>query len=309
MDSEPDDAYARLPPAARAWFDSGRRVNVGRRRVFVYERGAGPVLLLLHGFPTSCYDWLGVIDRLASRFRCVAFDFLGYGLSDKPDDTSYSLFEQADVAEGVAAALGIAEAGVVSHDMGTSVHCELLARAGAGRLGFAIRSSTFTNGSMMQWLATITPFQKLLAANDQLPTAMKLCATGMPDHASALRALMKRPEAWSREEGEVVEALLAHRDGHLRIPALAGYMRERYVHRDRWLGAIEAARDRAQIVWATDDPIANAAMGRAMHERFPQAAYTELPDIGHFLIVEDPDAVADRIAEFDRRIAASAGSR
>jgi hypothetical protein len=53
--------------------------------------------------------------------------------------------------------------------------CELLARQLEGRLGCQLTRVIFTNGSMLQWRATITPFQKALASNDTLLQAMELC--------------------------------------------------------------------------------------------------------------------------------------
>ncbi len=79
----------------RRWLESGRHVDIEGKRVFVYSCGDGPAVLLLHGFPTSGYDWRGVIDGLKSDYRCVALDFPGYGLSDKPAAYSYSLFQQS----------------------------------------------------------------------------------------------------------------------------------------------------------------------------------------------------------------------
>jgi len=270
------------------------------RKLFVVEAGTGPTLLFLHGFPTSCFDWRGLIGLLSDRFRCVAFDFPGYGLSDKPDEYSYSLFQQADHVEALVKELCITEAHVVSHDMGTSVHCELLARQSGKKLGFAIRASSFTNGSMMQWLAKITPFQQMLASNELLPKAMEVCAAGMGNHVAALKALMRRPDAWSKEDETIIHELMTYQNGHLRIPAIGGYMRERYVHRDRWMGGIESAGADVQFIWSQNDPIAVIEMGRAMHERFPAATYSEIPEAGHFLVVERPEPIAAQIAAFDK---------
>jgi pimeloyl-ACP methyl ester carboxylesterase len=290
-----------LSPATKDWLDSGTRIDIDDKRIFVYERGEGPTLLLLHGFPTSCYDWRGVIDELSDARRCVALDFPGFGLSDKPAAFSYSLFQQADIVEGVAGALGIDRCDVVSHDMGTSVHCELLARHNARALSFEIASSTFLNGSMLQWLATITPFQELLASNKTLQQAIDLCNTDMEGYVGGLKAIMKRPERLSDEDTVVIQELLNYQDGHRRLPAIAGYMRERYVNADRWMGALAATRAPLQFVWADGDPIANIEMGRELHRLYPNAAYTELAGLGHFLLMEDPKAVADAVREFVAR--------
>lgn len=284
--------------ATQAWLDSGRYAGADGKRVFYVDRGSGPAVLFLHGFPTSCYDWRGVIDRLEGSFRCIAPDFPGYGLSDKPVAYSYSLFRQADAVEDLAAALSIRGAHVVSHDVGTSVHCELLARANEGALPFEVVSSTFLNGSMLQWMATITRFQELLSANATLQQAIDACNGDMAAYIPGLKALMKRPEAMADDDAAVHGELLMFNDGNRRLPAIAGYMRERYVNQERWLGAIAATKAPLQFVWADGDPVANIEMGREMHRRYPPARYAELAGVGHFVPIEAPAAVADEVATF-----------
>lgn len=296
--------------ATRAWLAAGRHENVAWRRMFVYERApadTGPTVLLLHGFPTSCYDWRGVVERLSGRIRTIAPDLLGFGLSDKPVAYSYSLFQQADTIEELLANLGVRVAHVVSHDLGTSVHSELLARQAEGRLRFELQSSTFLNGSMLQWLARITPFQEQLAANATLPQAMELCRTGFAErYVPGLQRLMRRPEAITAVDAVVMTELLLYQDGNLRLPALAGYMRERYLHADRWLGALENAPTPVQFVWADGDPIARVDMGRELARRCPRAQYHELSGLGHFLLIEDPAVVAEKIEGFVVRHSRSA---
>ncbi len=285
-----------LSPLTATWRDSGRHVEVAGHRLFVIERGAGPVLVLVHGFPTSSYDYRAMIGLLEDRFRCIAFDFPGYGLSDKPVGYSYSLFQQADALEALLRALGVRSASVVCHDMGTSVMCELLARRDEGRLGFDLERDTFTNGSMLQWRADITPFQKLLASNETLLTAMEICERIGDGFVPGLRGLTRRRDAITADDEVVMRDLLVHADGHLRLPALAGYMRERYVHKQRWIGALTRNAALTSIVWAAEDPIANLAMGRELHAMLPTSPYQELDGVGHFLIFEDPERVAAAVA-------------
>ena len=287
-----------LSSSTKAWLASGRHVSVEDKQVFVVECGSGPALLLVHGFPTSCYDWRGVMDVLAPSYRCVAFDFPGFGLSDKPVAYSYSLFQQADVAEALVRALGIDRAHVVSHDMGTSVQCELLARQQEGTLSFQVASSTFLNGSMLQWMATITPFQELLASNKTLPQAIEICNSDLAAYVPGLKAIMKRPEAVGDEDAQVMHELLLYKNGNRRLPAIANYMRERYVNKERWLGALVQTTAPLQFVWADSDPIANLEMGRELHRLYPAAGYVELRGLGHFLLLEDPAAVAAEIKRF-----------
>ena len=275
--------------ATREWLASGSHFKIFGRQVFVFERAAtGPVtevdnggecLLLLHGYPTSSHDWRGVVERLSPQYHTIAPDFLGFGLSDKPEAFGYSLFGQADLVEELVKQCGVAAAHVVSHDMGTSVHCELLARQAEGRLGFRLQTSTLLNGSMLQWLAHITPFQELLAANATLPQAIDFCRTVMPNvYVDALRGLMQKPEAVTTTDAQVMEELLRYQDGHLRLPALAGYMRERYLHADRWIGALELADTPVQFVWADSDPIAHVELGANSRSAVLARVTTSWPD-------------------------------
>ena len=81
--------------------------------------GLDPVLVL-HGFPSCSFDWRHVLERMRSERRVVLVDFIGFGLSDKPD-LRYSLRGQADVVEAVAGHLGLDRVALVTHDMGDSV--------------------------------------------------------------------------------------------------------------------------------------------------------------------------------------------
>ncbi len=285
----------------RRWLASGRHLEIEGKRIFVYERGAGQPILMLHGFPTSGYDWRDLIDTLANAYRCIALDFPGYGLSDKPEAYSYSLFQQTDVVEALARELSITEAHIVSHDVGTSVHTELLAREQEGRLPFRILSSTFLTGSMLQEMATITPFQKLLASNETLPQAMAISDNMSVNYIDGLKSVMKRPESLSEDDIVVMNDLIAYQDGNRRLPALSLYMRERYIHRDRWIGALKRTQ-RVQFIWADGDPVANVEMGHALAKEVPQAKYAELAGLGHFLLLEDPIAVANHVRDFIAKV-------
>jgi len=285
-------------PPTRAWMEGGNRIEVMGHQVFVYERGSGPNLILIHGFPTSCHDFRGIIGLLESSFRCVAFDFLGFGLSDKPAAFSYSLFQQTDLIEALAAAKGINEAHIISHDMGTSAHTELLARQQEGRLGFKIMTSTFLNGSMIKDMATLTDFQRMLEDPQQLPEAMQVCANMVETYVPGLKNLMKKPEVITADDETVMREMLLYQQGNLRIPYVYAYVRERYLHKDRWLGALQNESTPVQFVWATGDPVANHAKGKRLAELVPQARYTDVEDTGHFIPIEAPQNVAEAFIQF-----------
>jgi pimeloyl-ACP methyl ester carboxylesterase len=99
-------------------------------RVHVVEQGAGPLVLLVHGFPESWYSWRHQLPALAAAgYRAVAVDLRGYGRSSKPEAVeAYRLAELVADQVAVVQALGGAPAVVVGHDWGATVaaHCALL---------------------------------------------------------------------------------------------------------------------------------------------------------------------------------------
>ena len=162
-----------LAPQLKQWESEGRYLTtvLFQHKVFCKDCGnpAAPpdrTLLLLHGFPESSFSFHKVLEGLAKLFdRVVLFDFPGYGLSDKPiANYTYSLFEQADVALQVWKERGVTGGHVLSHDMGDSVHTELVARHVSGLLpawlSAGFKSFTFTNGNMVLDLAQLRLGQK-----------------------------------------------------------------------------------------------------------------------------------------------------
>ena len=121
-----------------------------------------PLLVFLHGFPSSSYDFVPLLAALGDP-DALSFDFLGFGLSEKPRDHTYSLLWQADLAEQLVARHGGGRPVLlVAHDMGTSVATELLARDVAGRLGFELAGALLFNGSIVLDRARLTWVQRLL---------------------------------------------------------------------------------------------------------------------------------------------------
>ena len=92
---------SQLTSGVEAWRASGQIDSFRGRAIFtrtVDGGGSGPVLVFLHGYPSSSYDFRELLSELPGR-DMLLFDFLGFGLSDKPRDHTYSLFWQADLAE------------------------------------------------------------------------------------------------------------------------------------------------------------------------------------------------------------------
>ncbi len=290
-------ATSRLSATAEAWRARGRRLDVRGVGVFwVDSGGSGTPLLLLHGFPTSSYDWHTIFELLAAKRRVVALDFPGFGFSDKPADYSYSLHEQADVVAAVAKAAGISLAHVLGHDMGTSVTTELLARRRVGLAGFDIDRVVLMNGSVHAEMASLTLAQQLLRRPILGPLFARLASRAT--YGLQLRRILGRRDALSDEELDDQFALLRSGDGHLRLPTIVGYYDERIRFARRWHGALETLDLPLLVLWGRRDPVAVPAIAEKVAAETPTARLEWLDALGHYPQLEDPATVAAALNAF-----------
>ncbi len=102
-----------------------KTVKVLGKRIAYVEMGAGEPIVFLHGNPTSSYLWRNVMSRVIDLGRCIAFDLVGMGDSDKLDDSgpdSYTFAEHSRYLDAAIDALGIEErVALVVHDWGSAL--------------------------------------------------------------------------------------------------------------------------------------------------------------------------------------------
>jgi haloalkane dehalogenase len=102
----------RLFPFASKWYES----PVGR--IHYVDEGEGAPILFLHGNPTWSFLYRGIIIRLRKRFRCVALDYPGFGLSAHPQDYGYTPAEHARVVSAFVRHLELENLTIMGHDWG-----------------------------------------------------------------------------------------------------------------------------------------------------------------------------------------------
>jgi pimeloyl-ACP methyl ester carboxylesterase len=90
----------------------------GGLRLAYRELGAGPPVLLLHGWPTSSFLWRDVLRPIARHHRVIAPDLPGFGASDKPAGGRYDFPDFERAIDGLLDRLGIDRVAVAGHDLG-----------------------------------------------------------------------------------------------------------------------------------------------------------------------------------------------
>jgi pimeloyl-ACP methyl ester carboxylesterase len=281
-----------LTEQVRRWRDAGTFEEVAGRRLYVQRRdGEGPLLLLLHGFPSSSYDWRELLALRPAR-AALAFDCLGFGLSDKPSDHAYTLAWQADAAEELVRRAGSPAVFLVAHDMGTSVATELMARDLRGELRMDVAGALLFNGSMLLHLAKPTLGQRLLRSRLG-PLASRL--TTERGFRVQFSRVFSDEHPLSAEEAADQWALIAHNGGGRIGHLLVNYMAERERFTDRWHGAIRDWPGPLTLTWGLKDPVARTAVLDGMRELRPGVPVLELPELAHYPQIEAPERVADSL--------------
>ncbi len=278
-----------LTKRVRAWEGRGGSEEFCGYSIHTFrQQGEGPLLLFLHGFPSSSYDWRLLLEEIPGR-NVLAFDFLGFGLSEKPRDHDYSLFWQADLTEELVRRHGDGRpVFVIAHDMGTSVANELMARQLEGRLEMDVAGVVLFNGSMVLEVASPTPAQRALRSRLG-PLVARLSSERFFRHQFG--SVFSAAHPLSEEEAEDQWSLICHNDGRTLGHRLISYMDQRETHAERWHGAIRDWPGALNLAWGLKDPVATTAVLAALRKLRPEVPVSELPELAHYPQLEDPQAL------------------
>ncbi len=291
-----------MTPVER-WRRKASFMDIGGRRIAWWATDADdearPLLLLIHGYPTSSWDWTFMWDALRQRFRLAAIDMLGFGLSEKPRNIRYSIFEQADLQEALLERLGVGEAHILAHDYGVTVAQELLARQIEGALSFSLKSVCFLNGGLFPEQHRARPIQKL----GLTPLGPIL---GLMMSRERLRQTFDQifgPDT-KASDAEIAAhwTLIMENDGAKVLHKLLQYIPERRAQRARWVGALHETRTPLRLINGGADPVSGSHLYAHYRELVPNADAVLLERIGHYPHTEAAREVFDAVNDFHQRI-------
>ena len=273
------------------WRRAGHTFEWRGHRIFTRTEGTGEPLLLVHGFPTASWDFHAIWPELVKQYRVLTLDLIGFGLSAKPRDFTYSIKAQANLVEALLAREKVDRYRLLAHDMGVSVAQELLAR----RRG-QISAVCLLNGGLFPETHRALLTQRLLAS--PLGPLVARLSTYKSFKGAMIRIWGNRriPET----ELETMWQLVTGDDGLAVMPKLIGYIQERKVERARWVRAIIEPPSPVRLINGLVDPVSGAHMIARYRELVANADVVELPDVGHYPQVEAPERVLPPVLEFLR---------
>jgi cis-3-alkyl-4-acyloxetan-2-one decarboxylase len=276
-----------------------RYLRAGRTSLHYLDEGppGAPPLLFLHGNPTWSYLWRRPIAELsAAGHRCVAYDHMGFGRSEKPRRMSaYTLERHVENALAVIDELDLRDVTLVGHDWGGPIGLGAMLER-RERLHALVLMNTWA-WELPSWLPPFIREFRTEGLGEILALGGNLFVESVPGGMArrdpdpvmmdAYRAPF--PDYWSR-----VGTLAFQRD----IPL---------TERDRSAPVISSIHERLPeldvpvlLLWGMRDPVFQPVFLDQWREVFPDAEVAALEDASHFVVEDRPDAVVDAIRRFRR---------
>ena len=281
------------------WKAGGEYHYYNEHQIFVREGGRGDTLLLIHGFPTASWDWHRMWPQLTKKYHVIALDLLGFGFSAKPRNYPYSILDQADLIEQLLADKGIDHCSIISHDYGDTVAQELLARFNerqeSGEIGLLIERLCLLNGGLFPEVHRPLLVQKILMSPLGPLVSRLFNRKKLGKNFKSIFGPKTQP---TEAELDDFWILVAGNGGRYIFHLLIRYMAERVTHRKRWVGALQNTKVPLRFINGSADPISGQHMAKRYREFLPNPDVVELDQIGHFPLIEAPEAVLKHFLAF-----------
>jgi pimeloyl-ACP methyl ester carboxylesterase len=281
-----------------------RTVKIDDVNVFYREAGPsdGPVVVLLHGFPTSSHMFRNLIPLLADRYRVIAPDYPGFGQSDAPDHTKfqYSFGHYADIVDTLLTKVGAAKYSMYVMDYGAPVGYRLALKHPDRVTGLIVQNGNayeeglreFWDPIKAYWAEDTKERREALSSLVALETTKFQYTDGVkhltrisPDNWVHDQALLDRPG------NKDIQLDLFHDYGS-NVPL---YPQFQQFFRDR--------KPPTLIIWGKNDKIFPEVGAHPYLRDLPEAELHIL-DTGHFALEDKLDEMAPLIRSFlDRKVA------
>ncbi|GAA0583194.1 alpha/beta hydrolase [Kribbella sandramycini] len=274
-----------------------RFAEIAGQRLFYREAGPAiaPVVVLLHGFPTSSFMFRELIPRLADRYRVIAPDFLGFGLSDAPPATEfgYTFDALAELTRDLLAALGVDRYAIYVQDYGAPVGWRLALRDPEAITAIITQNGNgYGDGFVADFWKTVWDYHRNPADESAIREALTLetirwqYVAGVPDES------VVSPDTWHHDFAKVSrpgndEIQLALFRDYATNPPLYPQLHD-YLRRHQ---------PPVLAVWGANDPIF-APEGAQAFAKDATDAEIHLLDGGHFLLESELDAATTLIRDF-----------
>lgn len=276
-----------------------RYATIDGHRLFYREAGDpdAPVLVLLHGFPTSSYMFRHLVPALADRYRVIAPDYLGFGLSDAPEveEFDYTFDALNELTAALLRSLGIDRYAIYVQDYGAPIGWRLaLADPGAITAIISQNGNGYDAGFVESFWKVVWDYQTEQTAQTEAAVRqfLTLDATRWQYVTGVADETLVDPESWYHDYA------LISRPGNdkVQLKLLRDYATNAPLY-PRLHAYFRTTRVPLLAVWGRGDEIFGPAGAEAFAEDLPDAEI-HLLDGGHFLLESALEEVTELIRTF-----------
>lgn len=280
-----------------------KNIEIGGLKLFYREAGPpdAPVVLLLHGFPSSSHMYRDLMPRLADEYHVIAPDYPGYGYSDAPsvDRFTYTFDRTTDVIERFTQELGLTKYSLYVQDFGGPVGFRLAVRDPERIQALIVQNAVaHIEGLSEEMHAPAKAFWE-----DRSPTTEEPMRGFLTAETTRFQYLhgASQPERVSPDSWMLDQALL-DRPGNAEIQLELLYdYRNNPPRYPEWQAYLREHRPPVLVVWGRNDPLFTVAGANAYKRDVPNAE-VHLLDGGHFALEEHAETIAGLIKEFLRAL-------
>jgi pimeloyl-ACP methyl ester carboxylesterase len=282
-----------------------RTVEANGAPVFYREGGehGAPLLLLLHGFPSSSAQYQSLMERLENRYHVVAPDYPGFGQSPSLEGTM-TFDRLADAIEEFTDAIGLERFSLYMFDFGSPVGFRLATRHPERVQGLVLQNGNAYEAGLGPGMQALRPYWQDRSANEAaVRGVLQLDATRSQYLDGVADATTVNPDLWELDQRYLE---LSGRD-RVMLDLLYDYQNNVKLY-PRWQEYLRANQPPALLAWGQNDQFFPPEGARAYLHDLPQAEL-HLLDTGHFATATHTDEIAELIADFLERRVSNGGSR
>ncbi|MFO0879042.1 MAG: alpha/beta hydrolase [Gemmataceae bacterium] len=285
-----------LPPvvAAEPPKTYHKTVKVGELDIFYREAGPkdAPVVLLLHGFPTSSQMFRNLIPRLADRYRVIAPDYPGFGHSAMPgrDRFAYTFDNLADVVEKFTEKLDLKKYALYVQDYGAPIGYRLAVKHPERVTAIVVQNgNAYDEGLDNDFWKPIKAYWKEPGSKEKreaLRGFTKLGATRWQYTHGVKNPELVSPDAWTTDQ------YFLDRDGNadIQLDLFLSYGSNPSLY-PKWQEYFRKHQPPVLIAWGKHDQIFPAAGAEPYRKDLKTLEY-HLLDAGHFALETNGDEIA-----------------
>lgn len=273
-------------------------VKIDGVNVFYREAGPkdAPVLLLLHGFPTSSHMYRNLIPQLADKYRVIAPDYPGFGQSGMPDRSkfAYTFDNYAQVVDKLIRQLGVNRYALYVMDYGAPVGFRLASKSPERITALIVQNGNAYNEGLEQFWDPIKAYWSTGGSTEReaIRWLTSLAATKWQYTNGVKDAPLVSPDTWTMDQ------TFLDRPGNAEIQLDLFYdYRTNIPLYPQWQAYFREHKPATLVVWGKNDAIFVAA-GAAPYKRDIPNADIHLLDTGHFALETHGHEIARLIREF-----------